>query len=128
MRLLDKTYDKFLVDKAVHIFRNPLDDDVARFHGWRFTIHVLLFQRNDGLSQLVCAGRTKSSHYIDSHLRGILLQIPCVSDFYRYTPWDNVAFEATRAMNLTPIVLHYCEFSANFEAARGHSGRSRYRV
>jgi hypothetical protein len=131
MRLVDKTYDKSLVKKAIHIFRNPLDNVVARFHleyneksmagdsrytstfskdATGFRKWCALDNRNRGLVQ---------SHYIDPRLRGLMLQIPCFNEFYRYTQWHNLAFETTRAMNLTTMLLHYHEFSDNFEAARG---------
>jgi hypothetical protein len=129
--LVDRTYDKSLVKKAIHIFRNPLDNVVARFHleyneksmagdsrytssfskdATGFRKWCAMDDRNRGLVQ---------SHYIDPRLRGLMLQIPCFNEFYRYTQWHNLAFETTHAMNLTTMLLHYHEFSDNFVAARG---------
>lgn len=130
LRLTDKTYDKSLVKKAIHIFRHPLDNVVARFHleynekrmagDTRYTTifpkdiqgfrrWCALDDRNRGLVQ---------SRFVDNRLRGLMLQIPCFNEFYRYGQWHNLAFETTRAMNLTTMLLHYHEFADDFVKAR----------
>ena len=130
LRLTDKTYDKSLVKKAIHIFRHPLDNIVARFHleynekrdagnskyTKKFPKNALGFRRwcylddqNRGLVR---------SRFVDQRLRNFMAQIPCFNEFYRYTQWHNLAFETTRAMNLPTMVLHYHEFSDNFTRAR----------
>jgi hypothetical protein len=130
LRLTDKTYDKSLVKKAIHLFRHPLDNIVARFHleyneksdagnikyVKSFPKNALGFRRwcylddqNRGLVR---------SRFVDQRLRNFMLQIPCFNEFYRYTQWHNLAFETTRAMNIPTMVLHYHEFSDNFTKAR----------
>jgi hypothetical protein len=130
LRLIDKTYDKSLVKKAIHIFRHPLDNVVARFHleynekrdagntqyTKKFPKNVLGFRRwcylddhNRGLVR---------SRFVDPRLRDFMLQIPCFNEFYRYTQWHNLAFETTRTMNLPTMLLHYHEFSDNITKAR----------
>jgi hypothetical protein len=130
LRLTDKTYDQSLVKKAIHIFRHPLDNIVARFHleynekndagnvkyTSTFPKTVMGFRRwcylddqNRGLIR---------SRFIDRRLRNLMLRIPCFNEFYRYTQWHNLAFETIRSMNLPSMVLHYNEFAENFTQAR----------
>jgi hypothetical protein len=131
LHLVDKTYDKSLVKKAIHIFRHPLDNIVARFHleynekrdsgDKKF---VAKYPKNAHGFRRWCARDDQNralihSHFIDSRLRVLMLQIPCFNEFYRYTQWHNLAFESTRAMNLTTLVLHYHEFALDFVKARG---------
>lgn len=131
MRLIDKTYDKSLVKRAIHIFRHPLDNVVARFHleynekrAGKETRYLSMFSKDVKGFRKWCAMDDRNlglvqSHYVDNRLRGLMLQIPCFNEFYRYTQWHNLAFETARAMNLPTMLLHYHEFSDNFKLARG---------
>lgn len=130
LRLTDKTYDKSLVKKAIHIFRHPLDNIVARFHleyneksDAGNTKYVKAFPKNVTGFRRWCYLDDQNrglvrSRFVDKRLRSYMLEIPCFNEFYRYTQWHNLAFETTRAMNLPTMVLHYHEFSDNFTKAR----------
>jgi hypothetical protein len=131
LRLIDATYDKSLVKSAIHLFRHPLDNVVARFHleynekkasGDKkytsiFTKDTTGFRRwcalDDG-NRGVLHGR-----FVDHRLRDLMMKIPCFNEFFRYTQWHNLAFATTRAMNLTTLLLHYHEYSDDFVKARG---------
>jgi hypothetical protein len=131
LRLTDKTYDQSLVKKAIHIFRHPLDNVVARFHlehnekrdagNTKYTANFPkdstgfrrwcgLDDQNKGLIR---------SRFVDNRLREFMVQIPCFNEFYRYAQWHNLAFETTGMMDIPMMVLHYHEFSENFGKARG---------
>lgn len=130
LKLVDKTYDRSLVKKAIHLFRHPLDNIVARFH--------LQYNENrnlgkDEFTQLFPKNATgfhkwcemddlnsdlRDSVIVDRRLRTFMDRIPCHRDFFRYTTWHNLAFDTTRAMNLTTMILHYNEYAENFVQAR----------
>lgn len=130
LRLIDKTYDKSLVKKAIHIWRNPLDNVVARFHleynekhDAKDTRYTAKFPKSVTGFRRWCVDNDRNRHlvnsrFVDRRLSGLMSQIPCFNEFYRYTQWHNLAFETTRAMNLTTMLLHYHEFSDDFLAAR----------
>lgn len=129
LRLIDTTYDKSLVTKAIHLFRHPLDNVVARFHleynenraaGDKH--YVRHFPQNADGFRRWCARDDGNrglvqSHFVDRRLREFMLKIPCFNEFYRYTQWHNLAFATTQAMNLTTMILHYHEYSDNFDLA-----------
>jgi hypothetical protein len=130
LHVVRKIYDMSLVKKAIHLFRHPLDNIVARFHSehndmleaedTQFTSE---FPRNATGFQRWCARNDENldllqSSLIEPCLRELMLQIPCFNEFYRYTQWHNLAFETTRVMNLTTMVLHYHEFALDYENAR----------
>lgn len=130
LHLVDKTYDTELVKKAIHIFRHPLDNVVARFH-LEFNVqrdqgntkYTQLFPKNATGFHRWCAlddrnrGLVKST-FVDRKLRNLMLQIPCFNEFYRYGQWHNLAFATTAAMNVTTMILHYHEYSEDFPKAR----------
>lgn len=124
------TYGAHLVSKAIHIFRHPLDNIVARFH---LDYNVQKAAGNVKFTQVYpknaigfwrwCANDDQnrgllSSRFIDHSLRRALEKVPCFNEFYRYVQWHNLAFSTTADMNLTTMILHYHEYSDDFEKAR----------
>ena len=124
------SYDPSLVTKAIHIFRHPLDNIVARFHlefkvqgergntqfGKDFPRNAIGFHR-------WCASddhnrRILESHLMDDKLKAKMRVIPCFNDFYRYVSWHNLAFAVSTHMNIPTMILHYHEYEEDFEAAR----------
>lgn len=124
------TYSPKLVKKAIHIFRHPLDNIVARFHleynvrlASGQTKYVEYFPKNSTGFQRWCAmdDRNKglSTHpLVDLELRRMMSRIPCRNEFYRYTQWHNLAFTMSRDMKLPTMLLHYHEYANDFIAAR----------
>jgi len=121
-------YSPNLVKKAVHIFRNPLDNIVARFHldrqirarknpGWFDD-----YPNNQEGFHRWCTHLTanadevfKSLHWIDSSLLKVMEDVPCVTEFYRYVQWHNLAFTTTSDLQIPSFILHYEDYSIRFE-------------
>lgn len=119
-------YSSDLVKKVVHIFRNPLDNVVARFHLDR---KIKARKNPDWLEEypnnpegfrLWCAHlnenqKLSSSHWTDSSLLEAMEGVPCVTEFYRYVQWHNLAFATTSDLQIPSFVFHYEDYSTRFE-------------
>jgi hypothetical protein len=124
-------YSPSLVRKAIHIFRHPLDNIVARFH-LEHNVRVLLqgdrryarkFPKNGTGFRSWCAHEDENrallhTPLLDKHLRRQLAKIPCFNDFFRYVQWHNLAFGLQHDMSLPTLVLHYHEYADDYAAAR----------
>lgn len=130
LRGIDVIYDPSLVKKAIHIFRHPLDNIVARFH-LEFNEakaagndeYVQRFPKNATGFRKWCRHSDVNrkllvSKYIDDDLKRAMTNVPCFNEFHKYVQWHNMAFYTTRDMNLDTLILHYHEYSDNFEKTR----------
>ncbi|GKY95592.1 hypothetical protein MPSEU_000520500 [Mayamaea pseudoterrestris] len=129
VEIVDTIYDPNLVTKAIHIFRHPLDNTVARFHlefneqqAEGNTKYVDKYPKNATGFQKWCARSDETSHlfetrYLDNPLKQKLRKIPCFNEFFKYVQWHNMAFYTTHEMNLEVLYMHYHEYE-NFERAR----------
>lgn len=124
------TYNASLVGKAIHIFRHPLDNIVARFH-LEYNVQRSagnsdfgeLYPKNSTGFRQWCADDDKNtdlinSRFIDPDLRTKMESIPCRNDFYRYVSWHNNAFYTTTDLDIPTLIVHYGEYSTDFEATR----------
>lgn len=132
LRLVESRYDRSLVYKAIHLFRHPLDNAVARFHldydrenKSGNTKYTTQFPRNATGFQRWCEQDDDNkallkSRVVDQNLKNLLMNnhMPCFNEFYRYVQWHNLAFDTTRAMNIPTMILHYHEYSQDFIRAR----------
>lgn len=121
------TYDQSLVEKAVHMFRNPLDNVVARFHLEYNTAKVKkgaiwteTHPNNQEGFVIWCKEMDKSSQlskmrWIDPQLMSLLRNVPCHEEFFRYVQWHNLAFDVTRGRGIPVHVIQYQQYSENFE-------------
>lgn len=127
------TYDSKPVKKAIHIFRHPMDNVVARFHldylaqlrspgadvgnytNWPelypkdrtgFQQWCELMDRRQNLSDL---------RWIDQKLHDALVGVPCKADFFRYVQWHNNAFAVIRELGIPVMHLHYSDYKERFE-------------
>jgi len=119
------TYDQGKVAKAVHLFRHPLDNIVARFHleynnqkknnkwlqkhSYNKDGFLTWCREMDSKSQL------RKYRWVDSKLWSLLKKIPCHEEFYRYVQWHNLAFTVTNNNNIPVHVLQYHSYSTNFD-------------
>jgi hypothetical protein len=122
-------YDPALVVKAIHLIRHPLHNIVARYHLF-YDLEVKNSKKYSKIFQKDAPGFRRwceqddannellRSRYIDAKLRAKLVKIPCFNDFFRYVQWHNNAFSLARDMELPVLILHYEEYSENFEKAR----------
>ena len=124
------TYNRSLVKKAIHIFRHPLDNVVARFH-LEYNVQAMkgnkqyaeVFPKNSTGFQRWCALDNRNhgllkSRFVEKPLRGILSKAPCMNEFFRYAHWHNNAFAMSSWMDLPTMLLHYHEYSTDFEGTR----------
>ncbi|CAB9501838.1 expressed unknown protein [Seminavis robusta] len=128
------TYDSHLVKKAIHVFRHPLDNVVARFHldhrrqlrggnskkslSWPTT-----FPRNSTGFQRWCHFMDSTSdlldlHWVDQRMRDALDGVPCKAEFFRYVQWHNMAFVALDEMGIPSMNLHYEDYQYQFDETR----------
>lgn len=124
------SYDPKLVKKAIRIFRHPLDNIVARFH-LEYNVQTARgnvefgkkYPKNHVGFHRWCAKEDESkfllkSSFVDEALKKALAKIPCYNEFYRYVQWHNLAFSVTHELQLETMILHYHEYSTDFERAR----------
>ena len=123
-------YNESLVKRAIHIYRHPLDNIVARFH-LEFNIkkargdteYTALFPKNStGFSRWCSLDNSHKevidSPHVDDTLRSAMKTIPCSNEFFRYVQWHNMANFVIHDMKLDSMILHYQEYSENYERAR----------
>lgn len=123
------TYNSSLVTKAIHILRHPLDNVVARFH--------LYYKREQAMNNKDfttrypynstgfnswCADQDKTHdlskyRWVDEPLTKKLNAVPCRQEFFRYLQWHNLAFETSRALSLPTLIMHYDDYSNEFDLA-----------
>ena len=112
--------------KTIHLFRDPFDNIIARFHlelkhlseknitfersanGFRYYCQYM----NDLLFEDTDIGM--ESHFDQKLYRST---IPCYHDFYRYVIWHNEAFKAIEHWGLSSYVLFYEDYETNRECA-----------
>lgn len=124
-------YDSKIVKKAIHIFRHPLDNIVARFHldckkqtrsgNLKNDSHwpELLPRNRVGFHQWCnfLDGRTPEFldlHWIDRRLRQRMDKVPCRTEFFRYIQWHNNAFTTIHNMGISSLTVHYGDYETHF--------------
>jgi hypothetical protein len=128
MTTVSVRYSPDLVKKVVHIFRNPLDNIVARFHldrkvrAKKNPSWLDDFPNNQEGFRQWCAHLNEnavqnlsSSHWIDTSLIEAMKGVPCITEFYRYVQWHNLAFATTSDLQLPSFVFHYEDYSTRFD-------------
>jgi hypothetical protein len=122
-------YDYNEVDRAVHLFRDPLDNMVSRFH---LAVNELLKKESnaslierysldaDGFERF-CWDITlyHDEHHdsrVDKRALELIRDVPCHYDLFRYIQWHNLAFVTTNDnLNLPTHVMHYEDYGTDFD-------------
>ena len=122
------SYSSNLVKKAIHIFKNPFDNVVKRFHVYRKTqaqrhtdlldtypnnkegFHKWCKQLNDRAATVLSSIHSEEKSLVDA-----MKDVPCMSEFYRYIHWHNLAFTVTSDLQIPSMLLHYEDYSTRFE-------------
>jgi hypothetical protein len=130
------TYEASVVTRAVHLFRDPFDNLVAR-------MHLAVKRRRDDLGwteeQLGKFAHSREGHlawcaFVDQKhgpaLRSVMTddkvkalmddQLPCFVDWYRWISWHNRAEELTRTRPLPVHYLYYEDYSSDYNATLGN--------
>jgi hypothetical protein len=128
MTTVNVRYNPNLVKKAVHIFRNPFDNAVARFHLDR---KIRAHKNRDGLvvypnnkdgfhewcTELNANAQVLTSiHWIDSSLAASMKGLPCLTEFYLYVQWHNLAFATISDLQVPSFTFNYEDYTDRFEA------------
>lgn len=124
-------YDKDLIERAVHLIRDPFDNIVSRFHlahnhfGKRNeTDKVEKYPKSSYGFRKFCSdlGETyqheekKSRLYSDVYQ--VVKDIPCHADFFKFVQWHNLAFTTTWDLGVPTLVLHYENYTSNFNQTK----------
>jgi hypothetical protein len=124
------TYDRELVQRAVHLIRSPFDNVVSRFHLER---HTFVHHNETKKLQMYPASRQgfrkfclrlnqvyereeESSRLIDSNVFQLMKNVPCRDDFFRFVQWHNLAFVTTSSLKIPTLVLHYESYDTNYNS------------
>jgi len=122
------TYDKELVQRAVHLIRSPFDNVVSRFH---LELHGFAHHNDTKKLKMYPSSRVgfrkfcqklnrvyereeESSRLIDSHVFELMRNIPCRDDFFRFVQWHNLAFVTTRSLQIPTLVVHYENYDTRY--------------
>ena len=121
-------YDYNYIDRAVHLFRDPMDNMVSRYH---LGVHKVVKENRtelverytynaEGFSNF-CWDKTyfheeRSESHIDQDVLQLIYDVPCHMDLFRYIQWHNLAFIVTDDyLNLPTHIVHYEDYSSNME-------------
>lgn len=115
-------YDKLLINKIVHLYRNPFDNVVARFKS-AFNKHQLSKDDPDRLNtytddrdgfrrfchdvDLKYSQDEDSNKFVEDDLLKIVKDVPCHADFFRYIQWHNNAAITARDMRRQRLIIFY---------------------
>eukprot|EP00565_Helicotheca_tamesis_P008482 CAMPEP_0185725296 /NCGR_PEP_ID=MMETSP1171-20130828/1590_1 /TAXON_ID=374046 /ORGANISM="Helicotheca tamensis, Strain CCMP826" /LENGTH=320 /DNA_ID=CAMNT_0028393385 /DNA_START=180 /DNA_END=1142 /DNA_ORIENTATION=- len=125
-------YDPTIVSRAVHLYRNPFDNIISRYH-----LELKNFAKKNETQQLskysdgtkgfrlFCKEMLDDKYYeetvnsklIDGSLLDIIKTVPCYHDFIRYIQWHNFASLALQSLHLPTLILHYEDYGTNFDDA-----------
>lgn len=120
------SYDSALIQRAVHLFRDPFDNIVGR-------MHLAIDHKGDDPSvaaytndqqglEAWCSylDRTFAAQEAESPLQQILRiqykDLPCHAEWFRYVQWHNRAYEVTRQrLGVDVHYLFYENYTTNFD-------------
>eukprot|EP00977_Amphora_coffeiformis_P017806 scaffold5944_cov101-Amphora_coffeaeformis.AAC.2 len=124
------TLNASLVSRAVHLFRDPFDNIIARMHlgvkrrrerlGWSDSS---LAQFNDSRQGFLswCTytdGLFKREFFrgpfVSDEVKGLMEEVPCFMELFRWTQWHNRAIEVTREHKLPVHYLYYESYTTDF--------------
>lgn len=119
-------YSPEIIERAVHLYRNPFDNIVSRFHlHWNSekkinsdSEWINAHPRNATGFRLWCHQMDVKFPHKERDLYGQvpdLALIPCHSEFYRYVQWHNLASEVVRTMDIPLHIMHYEDYDDDFD-------------
>lgn len=126
------TYHPSLVEKAVHLIRNPFDNLVSRFHheqkehkkrhdtkwtgrysndahGFRkwCADEDMMFRSKENKIDWTSMGY--NSKQMEMHFEGVA----CHAEFFRYVQWHNYAIESVQKLEIPVMYVHYEDYTTN---------------
>lgn len=123
-------YRPKLIKRAVHLFRNPFDNLVARkHHGAKSRVKKAPVRYRDAAFTkdtrqgflawckmiddhiLMVQGRW---HYLNNEIVAQIRSVPCGAEIYRYVQWHNLAIEVVEEMEIPVLFIHYEDYAEKF--------------
>mmetsp|Transcript_18069 Transcript_18069/g.27942 ORF Transcript_18069/g.27942 Transcript_18069/m.27942 type:complete len:393 (+) Transcript_18069:58-1236(+) len=125
-----EAYDAALVHKAVHLFRDPFDNMVSRFHLYlkqlqkqadNSTEDVKMYSKSEQGFREYCDA-VKSKFHSNSNVPGLtdpaildsFKSVPCYFDLFLYVQWHNNAFETIAELDLPTHKIHYESYDSHY--------------
>jgi len=122
-------YNASLVQRAIHLIRDPFDNVVSNFHleqhektkkkdeSWlkKYPNNPEGFQSWCSMIDSRFIDEEKKSDSISEETIEMFERVPCHGDFYRYAQWHNLALKVIRKMKLPTLVMHYENFEKKYE-------------
>ena len=129
-------YDISIVNKAVHLVRDPFDNIVSRYHlkrnqkadnvtwseehpnsifGFRKFCTYVNSKLNRAEEKNPVIGKNSSATNVLVSYRA---RIPCYSDFVRYFLWHNHAIETIDELGVEHMTLYYESYARNYEGTK----------
>jgi Sulfotransferase domain len=124
----DVHYHATIPVKAVHLFRNPFDNIVARMHlalkmhnsKWTAKQTQMFNNSKEGVSTwcsyLDNKYWTEEEHFFAEPIVTLFRDLPCHGDFYRYAQWHNHSVALTDKLRLPVHYLHYENYTTAYDA------------
>eukprot|EP00565_Helicotheca_tamesis_P000585 CAMPEP_0185727486 /NCGR_PEP_ID=MMETSP1171-20130828/3161_1 /TAXON_ID=374046 /ORGANISM="Helicotheca tamensis, Strain CCMP826" /LENGTH=396 /DNA_ID=CAMNT_0028396065 /DNA_START=196 /DNA_END=1386 /DNA_ORIENTATION=- len=120
----DGYYDSSEVQKALHIFRNPFDNLVARFNNYHFKksrgSHRVRYEKNREGFRAFCHDRNADfdEKYRDIEMTNVVKELAkrtiCYDNAMAYVLWHNRAFETRDRMKLNTLQFRYEDYETKF--------------
>ena len=127
-RIVTGYYSQNLLAKAVHLIRDPFDNVVSRFHYSRMhfgmrnqTDKLAMYPRSREGFRAFCKDLGSRFHEKERDSKFYtdvfdeIKDIPCHADFFRWIQWHNLAFTTTWDLNIPTMILHYENYTSNFD-------------
>ena len=106
--------------KAIHLIRDPFDNVVSRFRFERRHAEYAGYDPTPQGFRQYCENHDDSRSLpreLDLHQTQwkMLEDVPCRMELIRYFQWHNMAFRTTRALGLETMMLHYADYTTDFD-------------
>ena len=118
-------FNRSRVGSFVHLFRDPFDNIVSRWHCHmsgaevKHPQEVNKWEKTAAGFQEFCRERDEyhrinEAPYLSHELVKATEGVPCRTDFLRYVQWHNRAFNMTETLNKPVHILHYMDFRDDY--------------
>lgn len=116
------SYGLDLVQRAVHLIRDPLDNIVSRFHLARKNCETCaVYPKSREGFRAYCAAMSDKFHKQEQDFSEVfkdVKDVPCYADFFRYIQWHNYAFHTTLDLGMPTMIIHYENYTHSFEETK----------
>ena len=125
-------YDPNIVKKVIHLYRNPFENIVGRFHHERRNNvlqgnHAWVNQYPDNESGFKAWCRDADERFspaiafnsektsFDNSFLDVAMKSPCYAEIIKFTQWHNHAHSVVENMGLPSITIHIEDFGTDFD-------------